>query len=129
MVKDSITATREGEAGCDGDTPDEKKKRTPRLPEKYCVNKKKRNAPATHSCFRTSYYKNFEYHGLFSKISQPGWISLRVVSLDRPFNGNQSLYVFDFLNFDLEYLRRVQSSEPLHVSIDPTSCLFGSRFA
>jgi hypothetical protein len=24
---------------CDGDTPDEKKKRTPRLPEKYCFNK------------------------------------------------------------------------------------------
>ena len=41
MVKDSITAKREGEAGCDGDTPDEKKKRTPRLPEKYCINKKK----------------------------------------------------------------------------------------
>jgi hypothetical protein len=70
MVKDSITAKREGEAGCDGDTPDEKKKRTPRLPEKYCVNKKKRNAPATHSYFRTFYYKNVDYHGLFSKISQ-----------------------------------------------------------
>jgi hypothetical protein len=104
MVKDSITAKREGEAGCDGDTPDEKKKRTPRLPEKYCVNKKKQNAPATHSYFRTSYYKNFDYHGLLFKIShhfkgtnRPGWISLRVVSLHRPLNGHQSLYVFDFL--------------------------------
>ena len=44
MLKDSITAKRKGEDGCDGDTPDEKKKRTPRLPEKYCINKKKWNA-------------------------------------------------------------------------------------
>jgi hypothetical protein len=27
---------------------------------------------------------------------------------------------FQFLNFDLEYLKRVQSSEPLHAKINPT---------
>jgi hypothetical protein len=34
-----------------------------------------------------------------------------------------------FFIFDLEYLIRVQNSEPLHAKINPTSCLFGSRFA
>jgi hypothetical protein len=36
---------------------------------------------------------------------------------------------FLFFIFDLEYLIRVQSSEPLHAKMNPTSCLFGSRFA
>ncbi len=37
---------------------------------------------------------------------------------------------FWFLIFYLEYLIRVQiSSEPFHAKINPTSCLFGSRFA
>jgi hypothetical protein len=36
---------------------------------------------------------------------------------------------FLFFIFDLEYLTRVQSSEPLHAKMIPTSCLFGSRFA
>jgi hypothetical protein len=31
--------------------------------------------------------------------------------------------------FDLEYLIRVQSSEPLHAKMNPSSCLFGSQFA
>ncbi len=31
--------------------------------------------------------------------------------------------------FDLEYFIRIQSSEPLHATMNPTSCLFGSRFA
>jgi hypothetical protein len=31
--------------------------------------------------------------------------------------------------FDLVYLIRVQSSEQLHAKINPTSCLFVSRFA
>ncbi len=51
-----------------------------------------------------------------------------MVSLDRPEKGHQPPYVFDFLNFDLEYLRRVQSSEPLHTIMNPISCLLGSRF-
>ncbi len=34
---------------------------------------------------------------------------------------------FSFFNFDLEYLIRVQSSEPLHAKMNLT--LFGSRFA
>jgi hypothetical protein len=36
---------------------------------------------------------------------------------------------FRFFIFDLEYLIRVQSSEPLHAKMNPTSCFFGSRFA
>ncbi len=36
-------------------------------------------------------------------------------------------YMFWFFNFDLEYLRRVQSSELLLTKMNPTSCLFGSR--
>jgi hypothetical protein len=32
---------------------------------------------------------------------------------------------FLFLIFDLEYLIRVQSSEPLHAKVNQTSCLFG----
>jgi hypothetical protein len=36
---------------------------------------------------------------------------------------------FYFLFLDLEYLIRVQSSELLHAKMNPTSCLFGSRFA
>jgi hypothetical protein len=31
-------------------------------------------------------------------------------------------------NFDLEYLGRVQSSEPLHTKMNLTSCWLGSRF-
>ncbi len=36
---------------------------------------------------------------------------------------------FLFLIFDLEYLIRVQNSEPLHAKMNPTSCLFGSWIA
>jgi hypothetical protein len=36
---------------------------------------------------------------------------------------------FLFFIFDLEYLIRVQSSEPLHAKINPISCLSGSQFA
>ena len=35
----------------------------------------------------------------------------------------------DFFIFDIEYLIRVQSSELLHSKMNPTSYLFGSRFA
>ncbi len=38
-------------------------------------------------------------------------------------------YRFLFFIFDLGYLIRVQSSEPLHAKMNPTSYLFGSRFA
>jgi hypothetical protein len=30
--------------------------------------------------------------------------------------------------FDLEYLKRFQSSEPLNTKMPPTSCFFGTRF-
>jgi hypothetical protein len=36
---------------------------------------------------------------------------------------------FLFFIFDLEYLIGVQSSEPLHAKVNPTSYLFGSWFA
>jgi hypothetical protein len=35
-------------------------------------------------------------------------------SLESPLKGHQPLYVLNFFIFDLEYLIRVQSSEPLH---------------
>jgi hypothetical protein len=38
-------------------------------------------------------------------------------------------YRFLIFNFDLEYLIRVQSSEPLHAKMNLNSCLFGSPFA
>jgi hypothetical protein len=34
-----------------------------------------------------------------------------------------------FFFFSFEYLKRLQSSEPLHAKMNQTSCLFGSRFA
>ncbi len=48
------------------------------------------------------------------------WICMRVLPLDRPWKGDPPLKVFNFLNFDLEYLIRVQSSEPLHAKMNPT---------
>ncbi len=62
---------------------------------------------------------------------RPDWICMRVVSLESPLKGHQPLYIlyFLFFIFDLEYLIRVQSSEPLHAKMNPTSCLLGSRFA
>jgi hypothetical protein len=36
---------------------------------------------------------------------------------------------FLFFIFDHEYLIRVQSSEPIHAKMNPTSCLFGTWFA
>jgi hypothetical protein len=36
---------------------------------------------------------------------------------------------FLFFIFDLEYLIRAQSSEPLYAKMNAASCLFGSRFA
>jgi hypothetical protein len=36
---------------------------------------------------------------------------------------------FWFFNFTLEYLKRLQSSEPLHAKMNPNFCLFRSRFA
>ncbi len=35
---------------------------------------------------------------------------------------------FWFLNFDLEYLKSVLSSEPLRTEMPPTSCYFGTQF-
>ncbi len=47
------------------------------------------------------------------------WIALKRTS---------TVIWFWFFYFDLEYLRRVQSSEPLHTKMNLTSCLLGSRF-
>ncbi len=60
---------------------------------------------------------------------RPDWICMRVVSLESPLKGHQPLYVIHFFIFDLEYFIRVQSSEPLHAKINPTSCSFGSQVA
>jgi hypothetical protein len=54
---------------------------------------------------------------------------MRVVPLESPLKGHQPLYVFDFLSFSTEYLKQLQSSEPLYAKLNPTSCLFGSRVA
>jgi hypothetical protein len=50
-----------------------------------------------------------------------------VVPLDRPKKG-QDINRYGFY-FNLEYLIRVQSSDPLHAKLNPASCLFGSQFA
>ncbi len=49
--------------------------------------------------------------------------------IGNPFNRTSTAICSSFLIFGLEYLIRVQSSEPLHAKMNPTSCLFGSRFA
>jgi hypothetical protein len=45
---------------------------------------------------------------------RPDWICMRVVPLDRPMRRTSTAIGFRFFNFDLEYLKRVQSSEPLN---------------
>jgi hypothetical protein len=67
----------------------------------------------------------------FKGTVRPGWICMRVVPLESPLKGHQPLYVFDFLISvpGTEYLKHLQSSEPLHAKLNPTSCLFGSRVA
>ncbi len=45
---------------------------------------------------------------------RPDWICMRVVSLKSPLKGHQPLYVLNFLFFYLEFLKQLQSSEPLH---------------
>jgi hypothetical protein len=49
---------------------------------------------------------------------------MRVVSLESPLKGHQLLYVFNFFIFDLEYLKQLQSSEPLHAkkASNPPAC-------
>ncbi len=53
--------------------------------------------------------------GLIKGTVRPDWISLRVISLDRP-QGHQPLCLW-FFNFVLEYLRRDKCSEPLHTKM------------
>ncbi len=59
---------------------------------------------------------------------RPDWICMRVVPLplplDRPWKGHQPLICFWFFNFCFEYLKRLQSSKPLHTKMNPTSCLY-----
>ena len=49
-------------------------------------------------------------------------------SLDRPKRGHQPLIGFLFLNFDLEFLIRIRSSESLYSKIPPISCFFDTLF-
>ncbi len=68
----------------------------------------------------------------FKGNARPDWICMRVVLLDRPWKGHQPGYRFFFLFFfffDLEYLIRVQSFEPLHEKwIQPPACLDHSLY-
>jgi len=55
---------------------------------------------------------------------------MRVVPLDTVgLEKTSTAKGFLFFIFDLEYLLRVHSSEPIHGKMNPTSFLFGSRFA
>ena len=55
---------------------------------------------------------------------------MRVVPLDTVgLEKTSTAKGFLFFIFDLEYLLRVHSSEPIHGKMNSTSCLFGSRFA
>jgi hypothetical protein len=53
------------------------------------------------------------------------WEWYHWIGLEKEINRNRFL----FFILELEYMRRVHSSEPLHAKINPTSYLFGSRFA
>ncbi len=55
----------------------------------------------------------FRLMELFKGTVRPDWISMRVVALNRPWKGHKPLKVFDF-DFSSEYLKQLQSSEPLH---------------
>ncbi len=52
----------------------------------------------------------------FKGTVRPDWICMRVVPLERPGKGHQPLD-FLFFNFDLEFLKKPQSSEPLHTKM------------
>ena len=71
--------------------------------------------------------KNLFLFSSFEGTVRPDWLCMRVVPLDSPLKGHQLLYVQKKIIFDLEYLIRVQSSEPLYAKMNSTSCLFGSR--
>ncbi len=65
---------------------------------------------------------------------QPDWICMRVVSLKSPLKGHQPLYVFNFFFFDLEFLKQLLISEPLHAKrplilllVRFTVCMCSSR--
>ncbi len=80
------------------------------------------------SCIgRTYILGHFALFSFFKGTVWPVWICMRVVSLERPSKEHQPLYVLNFFIFYLEYLKRLQSPEPLHAKMNPTSCLFGSR--
>jgi hypothetical protein len=65
--------------------------------------------------------RSLSWHCSFKGTVRPEWIYIRVVDINR----NR----FMIFNLTLEYLKRLQSSVPLHAKMNPTSCLFGSRFA
>ena len=67
------------------------------------------------SFFQTFFPDTFHFHGAnFKGTVRPDWICMRVVSLKSPLKGHQPLYVYNFFIFDLEFLKQLQSSEPLH---------------
>jgi hypothetical protein len=65
---------------------------------------------------------------------RPDWICMRVVSLKSPSKGHQPLYVYNFFIFYLEFLKQLQSYEPLHAKrplilllVRLTVCMCSSR--
>ncbi len=49
--------------------------------------------------------------------------------IEKPLKRTWTAICFWFFNFTLEYFKRLQSSEPLHAKLNPTSCLLGLWFA
>jgi hypothetical protein len=77
--------------------------------------------------FNTSWQSQSLLISIFKGTVRPDWICMRVVSLDRR-TSTAILVCFLFFYFTFEYLKRLQSSEPLQTKMNPTSRLFGSRF-
>ncbi len=81
-------------------------------------------APLLISCKGTKQFKEVKRKAIDFKDTstvRADWIYMRVVLLDRPLKGDEPPIGW-FFNFTLEYLKRLQSSEPLHAKMNPTSC-------
>jgi len=60
---------------------------------------------------------------------RPDWICIRVVPLDRPWNGHQPLYVYDFLILILNIWIDFKVLSRFMQNCLQSSCMFGPRFA
>ncbi len=66
--------------------------------------------------------KNLRYRPARLDLNESGIIG-------KPLKRTSTAICFWFFNLTIEYFKRLQSSEPLHAKLNPTSCLFGLRFA